>query len=132
MTAHEEILDKHFLIRLVRVDRITLDLKTPDGAFRPLERDLTLRVMAIEPNSKPELPLREATYDLVFKDVTGLRLDLPTRIEDTDFDMDVDDVTLQVRDSGISTLKFENHNTTMEIDFKQVARTLISVKECAS
>ncbi|MCB0793066.1 MAG: hypothetical protein H6595_05095 [Flavobacteriales bacterium] len=88
--------------------------------------------MAIEPNSKPELPLREATYDLVFKDVTGLRLDLPTRIEDTDFDMDVDDVTLQVRDSGISTLKFENHNTTMEIDFKQVARTLISVKECAS
>ncbi len=89
-----------------------------------------LKVMAIEKNDRPSLPLRETTYDLECTGVTGFRMDLPFVLEDTSLDMDVDDVTLQEHPSGICTLKFENANTTIEIDFRQVERTVVSVKEC--
>ena len=132
MTNHADVLDKQFLIRLVRVDRIKFDLETPNGSYKPLSRRLSMRVMAIEPNDKPDLPLREATYDLTFNDIRAVRLDMPLSLEDTHFDMDVDDVTLQVCNAGISTLKFENATTSIIVDFKDVERVLVSVKECAS
>ena len=130
MTKASEVLPERFLIDLVWVDRISMVMQTPNGHSHPLERTLTLRVMAIEKNETPGLPLREATYDLQFIDVSGFRLDLPLSMDETSFDMDVDDVTLQERTTGISTVQFQNASTGILIDFKEVTRTLIHVKEC--
>jgi hypothetical protein len=130
MASVAEILSERFLIDLIWIDEITLSLRSPDGAARGSEQRLVLKVMAIEKNDKPNLPLRETTYDLEFTGVTGFRMDLPIDLEETSLAMDVDDVTLQERTSGISTLKFENANTTIEIDFREVKRTITSVKEC--
>jgi hypothetical protein len=130
METVSDILSERFLIDLVWVDAISMSLKTPDGTARGIEQRFVLRVLTIEKNDKPELPLREATYDLEFAGVTGFRMDLPIDLEEASLDMDVDDVTLQERPSGISTLKFENATTTIEIDFRAVNRTIIFVKEC--
>lgn len=124
MTSVAEILSERFLIDLVWIDEITLSLKSPDGTARGSEQRLVLKVMAIEKNDKPNLPLRETTYDLEFTGVTGFRMDLPIVLEETNLNMDVHDVTLQELPSGISTLKFENANTTIEIDFREVERTI--------
>ncbi len=128
MASVAEVLSERFLIDLVWIDKMTLSLKSPDGTARGSEQRLVLKVMAIEKNDKPNLPLRETTYELEFNGVTGFRMDLPIDLEETSLAMDVDDVTLQERPSGISTLMFENANTFIEIDFREVERTLISVK----
>ncbi len=125
-----EILSQRFLIDLVGIDEIRLALRTPDGHARGSEQVLILRVLAIEKNDNPKFPLREATYNLTFKNVTGFRLDLPLALEETSLEMDVDDITLEERHSGVSTLKFENASSTIEIDFRMVDRTLVHVKEC--
>ena len=130
MAAIAEILTERFLINLVAIYRIDMTMQIPDGYSHPLERCLTLRVMAIEKNDNPELPLREAVYDLDFMDVSGLRMDLPNEMTETTLAMDVDDITLQERSTGINTLQFENGNVTIEIDFKKVTRTIVSIKEC--
>lgn len=130
MGTVSDILPQRFLIDLVWIDRLTIKLQVADGTEHPLEQKFSARVMAIEKNDKPKLPLREATYELEFKGVSGFMMDLPIELDEASLDMDVDDVTLQERASGLSTLRFQNANTTITIDFREVTRTLISVKEC--
>lgn len=130
MGTVSEILPQRFLIDLVWIDRLTINLQVADGTDHPLEQKISATVMAIEKNDKPKLPLREATYELEFKGVSGFMMDLPLDLNETSLDMDVDDVTLQERASGVSTLRFENANTTITIDFREVTRTLIAIKEC--
>lgn len=130
MGAIANILTERFLIDLVSINRISMLIQIPDGSSHPLERSLSLRVMAIEKNDKPEFPLRESIYDLDFLDVSGLRIDFPNSIENTTLDMDVDDVTLQERSTGISTCCFENGHASIYIDFREVVRKVVSTKEC--
>jgi hypothetical protein len=130
MGTVSEILPQRFLIDLVWIDRLTINLQVADDTEHPLEQKFSATVMAIEKNDKPKLPLREATYELEFKGVSGFIMNLPLDLDEASLDMDVDDVTLQERASGVSTLRFENANTTITIDFREVTRTLIAVKEC--
>jgi len=130
MAAIAEVLTERFLIDLVSIDRISMLMQIPNGATHPLERSLSLWVTAIEKNEKPELPLRDTVYNLDFLDVSGFRMDLPNALEETTLDMDVDDVTLQERSTGISTLCFRNGHASIEIDFREVVRKVVSTKEC--
>lgn len=123
-------LPRQFLIDLVWIDRLTINLQVADCTAHSLEQKFCATVMAIEKNEKPDFPLREATYDLEFRGVSGFMMDLPVDLHEASLDMDVDDVTLQERASGVSSLRFENANSTIIIDFREVTRTLISVKEC--
>jgi hypothetical protein len=124
------ILTERFLIDLVAIYRISMLMQIPDGHAHPLERTLSLRVMAIEKNEKPELPMRETVYDLDFLGVSGFRMELPNVIEETSLDMDVDDVTLLERSSGISTCSFQNGDASIAVDFREVVRNVVLTKEC--
>lgn len=132
MATAAEVLSQRFLIDLVSIDQISMSMIVPNGHAHPIERRISLRVTTIEKNGHPELPLRETEYDLDFMDVSGFRMEFPNAIEETTLDMDVDDVNLHERDSGIHTIKFENGHATFEIDFRQVIRTVVTTKECAS
>jgi hypothetical protein len=132
MASASEVLTQRFLNNVVAIDQINMTLMIPNGHAHPLERSLSLRITAIEQNAHPELPLRESVYTLDLMEVSGLRMELPAAIEETTLDMDVDDVSLHQRDTGIHTLKFENGHATIEIDFRQVIKTVVMSKECAT